>query len=136
MRILVALGMIFAVATGAHADGVRVPFIAADPSTGALTGTAPPEQGLYVHRGNVYYRGVEGPLERKVPRIAGPTYPPYAFSNGIAAPDANAPARLGGGAATARHITWCRETYQSYRIADNTFKPYEGPRKQCDSPFL
>lgn len=33
------------------------------------------------------------------------------------------------------HIQWCFDRYRSYRLWDNSFKPYHGPRKQCISPF-
>ncbi|PDT45807.1 BA14K family protein [Sinorhizobium fredii] len=34
-----------------------------------------------------------------------------------------------------RHSDWCTDRYRSYRTYDNTFQPYEGPRRQCYSPF-
>lgn len=33
------------------------------------------------------------------------------------------------------HVTWCYERYRSYRAYDNTFQPYNGPRRQCRSPY-
>lgn len=33
------------------------------------------------------------------------------------------------------HVDWCSATYRSYRTSDNTFQPYEGPRRECVSPF-
>ena len=33
------------------------------------------------------------------------------------------------------HLDWCYERYRSYRARDNTFQPYEGPRRQCRSPY-
>ncbi|MBB5752999.1 BA14K family protein [Prosthecomicrobium pneumaticum] len=35
----------------------------------------------------------------------------------------------------ARHVRWCEARYRSYRAWDNTFQPYNGPRRQCRSPF-
>ena len=29
---------------------------------------------------------------------------------------------------------WCAARYQSYRAADNTYQPYDGPRRACDGP--
>ncbi len=29
------------------------------------------------------------------------------------------------------HIQYCLNRYRSYRVYDNTFQPYNGPRKQC-----
>jgi hypothetical protein len=36
----------------------------------------------------------------------------------------------------AAHIAWCEDRYRSYRVSDNTFQPYNGPRRQCISPYM
>ncbi len=33
------------------------------------------------------------------------------------------------------HVNWCYNRYRSYRAYDNTFQPYNGPRRQCNSPY-
>lgn len=33
------------------------------------------------------------------------------------------------------HVDWCYSRYRSYRAYDNTFQPYNGPRRQCYSPY-
>ncbi|MGI6853072.1 BA14K family protein [Mesorhizobium sp. 1B3] len=33
------------------------------------------------------------------------------------------------------HERWCYNRYRSYRAWDNTFQPYNGPRRQCYSPY-
>ncbi|KQZ81430.1 hypothetical protein ASD64_10625 [Mesorhizobium sp. Root157] len=33
------------------------------------------------------------------------------------------------------HVIWCYSRYRSYRAYDNTFQPYNGPRRQCWSPY-
>jgi hypothetical protein len=33
------------------------------------------------------------------------------------------------------HVRWCYSRYRSYRAWDNTFQPYNGPRRQCYSPY-
>ena len=33
------------------------------------------------------------------------------------------------------HVQWCYDKYRSYRASDNTFQPYNGPRRQCLSPY-
>jgi len=33
------------------------------------------------------------------------------------------------------HVRWCANRYRSYRAYDNTFQPYNGPRRQCISPY-
>lgn len=40
-------------------------------------------------------------------------------------------AYVGGGS----HVRWCANRYRSYRAYDNTFQPYNGPRRQCYSPY-
>jgi hypothetical protein len=44
-------------------------------------------------------------------------------------------ARQHNASAWNNHVNWCSQRYRSYRIPDNTFQPYNGPRKQCVSPF-
>jgi hypothetical protein len=36
---------------------------------------------------------------------------------------------------SSRHVAWCRNRFRSYRVSDNTFQPYNGPRRQCISPY-
>lgn len=33
------------------------------------------------------------------------------------------------------HSEWCSTRYRSYRASDNTFQPFDGPRRPCVSPF-
>ena len=33
------------------------------------------------------------------------------------------------------HVEWCYDTYRSYRASDNTFQPFNGPRRPCYSPY-
>jgi hypothetical protein len=40
-------------------------------------------------------------------------------------------AYVGGSA----HHGWCAQRYRSYRAWDNTFQPYNGPRRYCISPY-
>lgn len=35
-----------------------------------------------------------------------------------------------------QHVAWCYSNYRSYRDYDNTFQPFNGPRKLCISPFF
>ena len=34
------------------------------------------------------------------------------------------------------HVRWCYNRYRSYRAWDNSFQPYNGPRRQCRSPYF
>ncbi len=36
---------------------------------------------------------------------------------------------------SSRHVRWCDNRYRSYRISDDTFQPYNGPRRRCNSPY-
>ena len=39
--------------------------------------------------------------------------------------------------ATALHVDWCYDHYpRSYRPSDNSWKPKNGKRRQCNSPYL
>jgi hypothetical protein len=33
------------------------------------------------------------------------------------------------------HVQWCYDRWRSYRAYDNTYQPYNGPRRQCISPY-
>ncbi|MBW9056488.1 BA14K family protein [Rhizobium mesosinicum] len=86
------------------------------------------------YRGYSYYR----PGYR---RYNGYWYPLAAFGAGaivggavVAQPRYYAPAPAPSGM-TPRHVAWCENRYRSYRVYDNTFQPYNGPRQQCYSPY-
>lgn len=32
------------------------------------------------------------------------------------------------------HINWCHNRWRSYRVSDNSYQPYNGPRRVCVSP--
>ncbi|OWV78388.1 hypothetical protein ATY77_28775 [Rhizobium sp. R634] len=61
-----------------------------------------------------------GPPYRYYGRYYGRPYRTYA-----------APAYYGRGG----HEAWCYSRYRSYRAYDNTFQPYNGPRRQCIGPY-
>ncbi|WP_082910336.1 BA14K family protein [Sinorhizobium glycinis] len=33
------------------------------------------------------------------------------------------------------HLRWCLERYASYRLDDNSYQPFKGRRRQCNSPY-
>ena len=33
------------------------------------------------------------------------------------------------------HVAYCARRYRSYRVSDNSFQPYRGPRRQCRSRY-
>ncbi|GAB1582143.1 BA14K family protein [Phyllobacterium phragmitis] len=63
-------------------------------------------------------------------------YPLAAFGAGaiIGGAIANQPTRVAPGYSSA-HVQWCANRYRSYRAYDNTYQPYNGPRRQCYSPY-
>ncbi|WP_420962103.1 BA14K family protein [Brucella sp. IR073] len=63
-------------------------------------------------------------------------YPLAAFGLGaaIGGAIANQPTRVVPSYAN-NHVAWCSARYRSYRAYDNTYQPYNGPRRQCYSPY-
>ena len=94
----------------------------------------------YERRGNDhYYNGHRGYREyhRGYRRHNGFWFPPAAFIAGAIIGGAIAgqpPVRVVRPAGNA-HVQWCYDRYRSYRAYDNTFQPYDGPRRQCYSPY-
>lgn len=94
-------------------------------------------RGFYTWNGYYYYNGHRG---YRTPRRGYRSYngfwfPPAAFGFRIMpAPRYVPPPRYGRGLSQA-HYRWCDNRYRSYRGYDNTFQPYNGPRKPCVSPY-
>lgn len=92
----------------------------------------------WVRRGDSYYlRGHRGYRHHRpgYRQYNGWWFPPAAFIAGAIVGGAmtNPPVeyRPRGDA----HIQWCYNRYRSYRASDNTFQPYNGPRRACVSPY-
>ena len=109
-----------------------------------------PERGYYGHGYNQrrgYYRGYRGYHNHR---------PGYRYHDGYWYPLAAfaAGAIIGGAIASqppvttyqpgysgsryaysGSHYAWCENRYRSYRVYDNTYQPYNGPRRQCISPY-
>ena len=86
--------------------------------------------------GNYYYRGHRGYRHHRpgYRQYNGWWFPPAAFIAGAIIGGAMNPPveyRPRGDA----HVSWCYNRYRSYRASDNTFQPYNGPRRQCRSPY-
>lgn len=97
-------------------------------------------RGEIVRRGNRHYwRGHRGYRHHRpgYRRHGDFWFPPAAFALGaiiggaIANQEPPIRYRPRGGA----HEEWCYNRYRSYRAYDNTFQPYNGPRRQCISPY-
>ena len=84
---------------------------------------------FYQRDGNYYYRGHRGYRHRRpgYRQYNGFWFPAGAFIVGAIIGNA-----VTGGSA---HVRWCHNRYRSYRAYDNTFQPYNGPRRQCHSPY-
>lgn len=90
-------------------------------------------------RGPGMYRGYRGYRVRRpgYRYYNGWWFPAAAFVTGaivggaLASEPIYRPRNYGGDA----HVEWCYNRYKSYRASDNTFQPYNGPRRQCISPY-
>jgi hypothetical protein len=60
-----------------------------------------------------------------------PYYQPYYAPRTYYAP---APRRIYRSATNA-HVAWCYNRYRSYRAYDNSYQPFNGPRRECISPY-
>lgn len=94
-------------------------------------------RGFYHAHGVYYYNGHRGfVFARPGYRYhRGYWFPAAAFAAGAAAGAAVVTAPAPSRRLAAAHVAWCYETYRSYRSYDNTYQPYEGPRRQCWSPY-
>jgi hypothetical protein len=92
-----------------------------------------PRRGYYRYGDFYYYNGHRGyRYQRPGYRYyRGWWYPPAAFGIVIERrPAYRPPVRYGS-----RHVQWCYDRYRSYRAYDNSYQPYNGPRRQCYSPY-
>ncbi len=64
-------------------------------------------------------------------------YPAGAFIAGalIGSAIANQPRYVAPSRGGGSHEQWCYDRYRSYRAWDNTYQPYNGPRRPCYSPY-
>jgi hypothetical protein len=94
-------------------------------------------RGFYGVRGVWYYNGHRGFVVARpgYRYYRGYWFPAAAFAAGAAAGAAIAAPPAPYRRPAAAHVAWCSETYRSYRAYDNTYQPYEGPRRQCWSPY-
>jgi hypothetical protein len=91
--------------------------------------------GRFERRGNYYYyNGYRGSLERRSGwrSYNGFWFPQSAFSFSITV---DRDRDRGHVRLSRAHVEWCEDNYRSYRRSDNTFQPYNGPRRQCRSPY-
>lgn len=95
------------------------------------------DRGRFERRGNqAYYNNHRGYRQYRpgYRQYNGYWFPPAAFIMG---------AIIGGAMSnqqpvvrmSAQHVRWCQDRWRSYRVSDNSYQPYNGPRRQCRSPF-
>lgn len=72
----------------------------------------------YRDRGPTIYYDVQPSYRYVEPRYVAPA-PRYAPARGL----------------SRAHVDWCHARWRSYRAYDNTYQPYNGPRRQCYSPY-
>lgn len=83
-----------------------------------------------------YYNGWRGYRERRrgYRYHDGWWFPPTAFALGAIIGGATSRAAPQG-SLSIQHVRWCEDRYRSYRASDDTFQPYDGPRRRCFSPY-
>lgn len=86
--------------------------------------------------GRAYYNGQRGYTQRRAGyrEYNGYWFPAGAFIAG---------AIIGGALnnsqpavrVSSQHVRWCQNRWRSYRVSDNSYQPYNGPRQRCVSPY-
>ncbi|MEP9386878.1 BA14K family protein [Mesorhizobium sp. KR9-304] len=94
-------------------------------------------RGFHAVGGVWYYNGHRGFVVARpgYRYYRGYWFPAAAFAAGAAAGAAITAPPAPYRRPVAAHVAWCYDTYRSYRAYDNTYQPYEGPRRQCWSPY-
>lgn len=140
---LALAGIAAASLTGAMASPVTIasPVVDAAAADGGMIVLAQAGPRFEQHDGFYWYNGHRGSHKPRPGwrQFRGWWFPPAAFviAGGPAGPD------MGPGpdrpaprhALPPQHYRWCGNHYRSYRASDNTFQPYNGPRRQCRSPY-
>jgi hypothetical protein len=93
--------------------------------------------GRFERRGNYYYyNGQRGYRDRRAGfrYYNGFWFPNSAFSFGFSV-NSDRDRNRGSYRLSAQHVAWCHDRYRSYRTSDNSFQPYNGPRRECVSPY-
>lgn len=89
----------------------------------------------FQRRGDHYYfNGHRGYRDRRAGyrQYNGWWFPPAAFIAGAIIGGAMNQTPAASGSA---HVQWCYDRWRSYRASDNSYQPFNGPRRQCVSPY-
>jgi len=131
----ITLGSISSGMTVAAAAPLNMPRVQAPEATSDVVDVQN-RRGFYRQGSRYYYNGHRGYRDRR-PGYRyhnGWWFPPAAFVLGAivggAINNANRPPAYGNA-----HVRWCQNRWRSYRAYDNTYQPYNGPRRQCVSPY-
>ena len=81
------------------------------------------------HRGYRYYR--PGYREHNGYWFPAAAFLAGALITGAIVNNNNTRVYSGGNA----HVSWCYDRWRSYRAYDNSYQPYDGPRRICYSPY-
>jgi len=98
-------------------------------------------RGFYRQGSYSYYNGHRGYRDRRAGyrQHNGFWFPAAAFVAGaIVGGAVSQPSRtivVQPGRMSQAHVDWCYSQYRSYRASDNSFQPYNGPRRACSSPY-
>ena len=78
------------------------------------------------------YKGYRHPRPHYARYMDGWYYPEAAFKDEV---KSDVVVKEHASSLPAKHIHYCQTHYKSYRLSDNSFQPYHGPRQQCYSHF-
>ena len=96
-------------------------------------------RGFYRHNNRGYYNGHRGYRDQRrgYRQHNGYWFPPAAFALGAIIGGAlnNTNPGVRPGSTNPQHVSWCNAKYRSYDVRSNTFQPYNGPRRECRSPY-
>lgn len=101
-------------------------------------GPGGPRVGFYTEGPYAYYQGYRGYRDRRPNHryYRGYWFPHRAFiERERYRPHYRERVRPSYGGSARAHVEWCYDRYRSYRASDNTYQPYNGPRRQCRSPY-
>jgi hypothetical protein len=143
------LPIICAAAIALTATGATLAPASAASSFGFQFGTSDDNSDNNNHRGferrgnDGYYNGHRGSRTQQpgYRQINGYWFPALAFgaiagaiiANSVN--DNNNGGNYDGEALPGDHVAYCENRYRSYRVSDNSFQPYNGPRQVCVSPY-
>ena len=96
-------------------------------------------RGFYRQNNRGYYNGHRGYRQQRrgYRQHNGYWFPPAAFALGAIIGGAmnNNNNVVRPGSSNPQHVRWCDAKYRSYDVRSNTFQPYNGPRRECRSPY-